>query len=79
MEKNREPFIQIKKVNELTGFTISYIYKLVYLKKIPCYKPMGRKGKVLFRESEIFDFINKSKQSADYEVSEKADALLNGE
>jgi len=78
-ENIREPFINIKQVEQLTKFTTSYIYKLVFLKKIPCYKPMGKKGKVLFRESEIFDFINRSKQSADYEVSENADALLNGE
>jgi len=79
MEKKNEPFIRVDKVSEITSFTISYIYKLVNLKKIPHYKPTGRKGKVLFRESEIFDFLNQSRQLTDYEVSANADALLNGD
>jgi len=78
-EKKNEPFINVDKVSEITSFTISYIYKLVHLKKIPHYKPTGGKGKVLFRESEIFDFLNKSRQLTDCEVSANADALLNGE
>jgi excisionase family DNA binding protein len=79
MEKAKEPFIQIEKVKELTGFSDSYIYKLVHFRKIPHYKPTGKKGKTYFRESEIFDFIARSRQSADYELSEQADAILNGE
>jgi len=78
-EKKNEPFIKIDKVTELTSFSPSYIYKLVHLKKIPHYKPTGGRGKVLFRESEIFDYLNRSRQLADYEVSAKADSLLNGE
>jgi len=78
-EKKNEPYIRIDKVEEITSFSPSYIYKLVHLKKIPHYKPTGGRGKVLFRESEIFEYINRTRQSADYEVSDKADSLLNGE
>jgi predicted DNA-binding transcriptional regulator AlpA len=62
---------------ELTGFTRSYIYWLVHFKKIPCRKPTN--GRLFFYESEILEFLNRGKKSADYEVSEKADAILNGE
>jgi predicted DNA-binding transcriptional regulator AlpA len=77
MEKIREPFIRMDKVVELTGFSQSNIYKLVYLKKIPCYKPT--RGRLFFKESEILDFIDRCRQAADYEVSERANAILNGE
>jgi excisionase family DNA binding protein len=62
---------------ELTGYSRSYIYKLTHMKKIPCYKPTG--GRLFFCESEIMDFLSRNRQAADYEVSEQADAILNGE
>jgi predicted DNA-binding transcriptional regulator AlpA len=77
MERVRERPINMGSVLNLTGFTRSYIYKLVNLKKIPCHKPTN--GRLFFYESEILDFLSRRKQSADYEVSERADATLNGE
>ncbi|MDR1901170.1 MAG: helix-turn-helix domain-containing protein [Treponema sp.] len=77
MERVREPPINMKRVLELTGYTRSYIYKLVHWKKIPCRKPTN--GRLFFYESEVLDFLARNKQSADYEVSEAANAILNGE
>jgi predicted DNA-binding transcriptional regulator AlpA len=77
MERTREPYIRLNKAVELTGFSPSSIYKLVHLKKIPCYKPTN--GMLFFKESEILDFLARNRQAADYEVSERADAKLNGE
>ncbi|MDR2150099.1 MAG: helix-turn-helix domain-containing protein [Spirochaetaceae bacterium] len=78
MEKQRkEALIRINKVMELSGYSRSYIYKLVYLKKIPCHRPTS--GTLFFYESEIFDFLARNRQAADYEVSERANALLNRE
>jgi predicted DNA-binding transcriptional regulator AlpA len=73
----REKPITVSKVVELSGYKRSYIYKLVHLKKIPCHKPNN--GRIFFYESEILDFLSRNRQAADYEVSEQADAILNGE
>jgi predicted DNA-binding transcriptional regulator AlpA len=77
MEKIKESPIRIDRVMEISGFSRSYIYKLVLWKKIPYRKPTN--GRLFFYESEILDFLNRNRQAADYEVSEKADAILNGE
>ena len=75
----KEAPVRMERVMELTGYSRSYIYKLVHWKKIPCHKPAGKGGKLFFLESEIIDFLTRNRQAADYEVSEKADAILNGE
>jgi excisionase family DNA binding protein len=77
MERIKEVPIRINKVTELTGFSRSYIYKLVHWKKIPCHRPTN--GRLYFYESEIMDFLSRNRQAADYEVAEQADAILNGE
>jgi predicted DNA-binding transcriptional regulator AlpA len=73
----KEPPIRIDKVIELSGFSRSYIYKLVHWKKIPCHRPTN--GRLFFYEREVLDFLNRNRQAADYEVSDAADAILNGE
>jgi predicted DNA-binding transcriptional regulator AlpA len=73
----KEPPVRIDKVMELSGYSRSYIYKLVHWKKIPCHRPTG--GRLFFYEREILDFLCRNRQAADYEVSEQADAILNGE
>jgi excisionase family DNA binding protein len=77
MEKTRERPIRINKVVELLGFSRSYIYKLVCWGKLPCYRPTH--GRLFFYESEVMDFLNRNRQAADYEVSEQANSILNGE
>jgi predicted DNA-binding transcriptional regulator AlpA len=77
MENTRERPIRINKVVELSGYSRSYIYKLVHLKKIPFRKPNN--GRIFFYESEVLDFLERNRQAADYEVSEQANAILNGE
>ena len=77
MEKAKEMPIRIKRVMELTGYSHSYIYKLVHWRKLLCHKPTN--GRLYFLESEIAEFLNQGKRSADYELSKMADAMLNGE
>jgi excisionase family DNA binding protein len=67
----------IKDAMELTGYSRSYLYQLIHFKKIPYHKPNN--GRVFFKKSELLDFIYRGKKAADYEVSEQADAILNGE
>jgi excisionase family DNA binding protein len=49
----------------LTGFSRYYIYKLIHLKKIPCYKPNG--GRVFFKQEDLEAFIFRNQQAANYE------------
>lgn len=76
-QKTKELPIRLHQVMKLTGYSRSYIYKLVHWKKIPRHKPNN--GRLYFYESEILDFLSRNRQAADYEVSEQADAILNGE
>jgi excisionase family DNA binding protein len=67
----------IAEAAEFTGLSKNYLYKLVHLRRIPCYKPTG--GKVFFKREELEEFIFRGRNSADYEFAEKADRILNGE
>jgi excisionase family DNA binding protein len=64
-------------VMELTGFSRSYLYKLVHWGRLPCHKPTN--GRLFFYESEVFNFLARSKQAAGYELAERANSILNGE
>jgi len=77
MEKTRERPIRVNAVMDLTGFSRSYLYKLVHWGKLPCHKPTN--GRLFFYESEVLDFLARGKHAADYEVRDKADSILNGE
>ena len=57
-----------------TGLSKTYIYRLIHLKRIPNYKPMG--GRVFFKQEELDGFIFRNKTSADYELQEEAEQLL---
>jgi excisionase family DNA binding protein len=60
---------------EFTGLSKNYIYKLICLGKIPCYKPTG--GRVFFKREELEQFIFRGRRAADFELSEQADNILN--
>jgi len=68
--------LNIDDVVALTGLARNTIYNMINKKQIPFYKPTG--GRVYFHPKEIHDFIYRGKSSADYEVKEKAEAILTG-
>lgn len=68
--------LTIDQASEFTGYSRAYIYKLVHQKKIPHFKPEG--GKVLFSLEDLKSFCFRNRQSASYELQEKAEAILNG-
>ena len=69
--------LSVDEAAEFIGLKKSYLYKLTHQKRIPHYKPMG--GRVFFKREELEAFIFRNRQSADYEISKKAEAMLNGE
>ena len=52
---NIKRVLTIKDVAELTGYTRDYIYKLVWLKKIPHHKP--NKKRLYFERGEIENWM----------------------
>ncbi|MHB0854052.1 MAG: helix-turn-helix domain-containing protein [Rectinema subterraneum] len=68
-------FITVKQASELLGFSEKYIRKLVFLKKIPYFKPLG--GKILFDQEELERLVRASRVASNEDLAEKADALLN--
>jgi excisionase family DNA binding protein len=69
--------LTIKEAAEYTGLSSGTLYVLTHDRKIPFYKPLGKK--IYFKRTELDNFMFRNKQSADYEISEAADAKLNGE
>lgn len=65
MNKQQKDIITIEDFRELFGFKKNYVYKMIHLKKIPHYKPYGKK--VFFKLSEIMEHFNKSKVIAEQE------------
>jgi excisionase family DNA binding protein len=67
----------VEEAAEYTGLSSGTLYILTHEKRIPFYKPLGKK--IYFKRSELDAFMFRNKQSADYEISEQADAILNRE
>jgi excisionase family DNA binding protein len=69
--------LTVEEASEYTGLSSGTLYLLTHDKRIPFYKPLGKK--IYFKRTELDSFMFRNKQSADYEVSAAADAKLNGE
>jgi excisionase family DNA binding protein len=69
--------LTIEEASEYTGLSSGTLYVLTHDRKIPSYKPLGKK--IYFKRSELDAFMFRNKRLADYEVSEQADAILNKE
>jgi excisionase family DNA binding protein len=54
-------FIGINEVANLLGVKNGTVYQLIHKKKLTTYKPFG--GKLLFKESEVLDLIERSKSN----------------
>jgi len=70
-----QKYLSIDEAAEKLGFKKSYVYKLVWARTIPHYKPNG--GRLLFNAAEIDAWIRRGKVSTVDELSAKADAVLN--
>jgi len=67
--------MNIDEAADFLNYKKSYIYQLVSKKKIPCYKPTG--GYLYFKQKDLEDFIFRGKISADYEIKENVEKILN--
>ena len=62
--------LSIDEAAKFIGLKKSYLYRLVYSKKISCYKPTG--GRLFFKQIELEQFLFRNKQGADYEEQSHA-------
>jgi excisionase family DNA binding protein len=69
--------LTVEEASEYTGISSGTLYVLTHEKRIPVYRPLRKK--IYFKRTELDTFMFRNKQSADYELSEQADAKLNGE
>ena len=70
---NQTP-LTVDEAAEFTGFKKSYLYRLSSLGRIPVYRPNG--GKIFFRRDELSEFIFRNRRTPDYELNDKADAVV---
>jgi excisionase family DNA binding protein len=66
----------IAEAAEFLGLSKNYLHKLCHLGKITFYKPGG--GRVLFKMDDLEQYAFRNRRAADYELSDKADQVLNG-
>jgi excisionase family DNA binding protein len=69
--------LTIGEASEYTGLSNGTLYVLAHERRIPSYKPLGKK--IYFKRTELDAFMFRNKRPADYEVSAAADAFLNRE
>jgi excisionase family DNA binding protein len=68
-------FLSLQEAHNFTGYSKAYLYKLTCQGRIPHYKPQG--GKIFFKQEELEAFLGRGRRAADYELAEKADAVVN--
>ncbi|MDR0759248.1 MAG: helix-turn-helix domain-containing protein [Treponema sp.] len=67
--------LSVSKAAEFIGVSRGSLYRFIHERKIPCYKPSGKR--VYFKRSELENFLFRNKQFASYEIAEKAEDILN--
>lgn len=77
METEKKPLatdktpMTVEKASEYTGFTKSYLYKLIHTGKIPSYKPdTSKQGKVILCKEELTAFCFQNRRASNDEVRE---------
>ncbi|MDR0447267.1 MAG: helix-turn-helix domain-containing protein [Treponema sp.] len=69
--------LNLQEASRYLGFRPAYIYNLIHYGKLPAYKPSGKH--LRFKLSDLEAFVYRNRRSADYELAEKADTVLNKE
>ena len=70
--------LTIDQAAEYSGFSKSYLRKLICFGTIPSYKPnTGKQGKVILCKEELDAFLFGNRRASNAELRETADAVLN--
>ena len=65
--ENQKAALSVIEAAQYLNLKPSYVYKLISMRKLPCYRPMN--GRVYFRPAELEAFLFRNRQAADYEDS----------
>jgi excisionase family DNA binding protein len=66
--------LSIKDVADYTGLKIGYLYQLTSKRKIPHYKPLGKK--IFFKREEVDEFFFQGKKKSLSELDKEASLLM---
>jgi excisionase family DNA binding protein len=77
MTETAQKPLNLKEAAAFLGLKPSYIYNLVHFGKLTAYKP-GRRT-LRFKQSDLEAYIYRNRQAADFELTEQAESILNGE
>lgn len=75
MQNPNTIFLSSTEAARFLGIRLSYLYKLVHEKRLPCYKP--RAGALLFDAQELEAYVRTGRVSTQQELENRAEALLN--
>jgi excisionase family DNA binding protein len=68
--------LNVKEAAAFLGFKPSYLYNLVHYGRITAYKPGGKT--LFFKQEDLDRFVYRNKKTAAFELTEKANDVLNG-
>jgi len=66
--QSQKPILTVGECAELLGISVSYIYRLTSEKRIPHYKPHGKR--VYFRRDEVIDWALSHRITPDSEITD---------
>ena len=69
--QNEEP-LSFEQACSYLKFKRGYLYKLTFLKKIPHYKPLGKR--IFFKKSELNEWLFRNRINTDDELQVEAEA-----
>jgi len=72
--RNTEP-MNFENACKYLSISKSYLYKLTWKKKIPFYKPNGKK--IYFEKSELNQWLLKNRSKSESELEEMANDIIN--
>jgi excisionase family DNA binding protein len=67
--------LSLEEASDYMSITSGTLYQFVHRRQIPFYKPTGKK--TYFKRADLDVFMLRNRVSANYELADKADALLN--
>ncbi|TVT30743.1 helix-turn-helix domain-containing protein [Marinobacter vinifirmus] len=67
--RQSKPILSVDECSELLGISVSYIYRLTSEKRIPHYKPCGKR--VFFRKEEVIDWALSHRITPDSEITDR--------
>ena len=70
METQKDVLL-LEDVVALSGYKRNYLYKLIHLGRIPCYRPQGLKGRLFFKRREVEAFIFQNRLGPSFEGAQK--------